>query len=111
MTPPTTETKVLCPECRHENEPERIYCHECGTRLDRSAVRFKKEPLEDTHKRVKRMFNPTRAKLQAWLSATSKLICGAGAVAVIIAMFSPPELPPPTKSTVLASSIRFDLES
>ena len=31
-------TKLVCPDCRHENEPERIYCHNCGARLDRSGA-------------------------------------------------------------------------
>jgi predicted amidophosphoribosyltransferase len=58
-TTTTSTPKLFCPECRRENEPERIYCHDCGTRLDRSAAaRSKKEPIQDTHKRVKRMFDP-----------------------------------------------------
>ena len=31
-------TKLICPECQHENEPERMYCHSCGARLDRSKL-------------------------------------------------------------------------
>src|SRR5438552_9560229 len=110
-TTTTTATKLLCPECRRENEPERVYCHECGTRLDRSAVRVKKEPIQDTHKRVKRMFDPTGAKLRAWFFATSKLMLAAGVVAVLVEMFLPPDVPAPPKNAVLASSLRFDLES
>src|SRR3954447_25569665 len=90
-------TKLLCPECRRENEPERIYCHECGTRLDRSAVRFKKEPIQDTHKRVKRMFDPQRAKLRALFFAVNKLLLGAGAAALVINMMLPPDVPAPAK--------------
>ena len=30
--------KLVCPECQRQNEPERIYCHDCGARLDRSAL-------------------------------------------------------------------------
>jgi hypothetical protein len=111
MTTTATATKLLCPECQRENETERVYCHECGTRLDRSAVRVKKEPIQDTHKRVKRMFDPTRAKLRAWFFATSKLIMAAGVVAVLLEMFLPPDVPAPPKNEVLVSPLRFDLEN
>src|SRR3954464_9261653 len=104
-------TKLLCPECRRENESERIYCHECGARLDRSAVRVKKEPIDDTRKRVKRMFDPQRAKIRALFFATNKLLLAAAGVAVLVALFSPPDLPPPSKNQMLVSTLRFELES
>ena len=111
MTTTTTATKLLCPECRRENEPERVYCHDCGTRLDRSAVRYKKEPIQDTHKRVKRMFDPTRAKIRAWFFTICRLLLGAGVLAAFVDLFLPPDVPPPDKKPVLVSSVRFDLES
>src|SRR5207248_2542951 len=33
-----TPVQLTCPECRRDNEAERIYCHDCGARLDRSAL-------------------------------------------------------------------------
>jgi len=114
MTTTTTSTisttKLLCPECQHENEPERIYCHDCGTRLDRSKVRVKKEPIQDTHKRVKRMFDPTRAKLKAIGKSLVRVMFGAGLVALLLDMVLPPELPTPKKDA-LVSGLRFDLET
>ena len=110
-TPAKPSTKVLCPECRRENEPERIYCHDCGTRLDRSAVRIKKEPIQDTQKRVKRMFDPQRAKMRALLVKSVKVVVGAGLLALVIDMFLPPNVPPPSKELLLISSLRADLES
>lgn len=110
MTTTPTATKLLCPECRRENEPERIYCHHCGTRLDRSAVRFKKEPIDDTRKRVRQMFDPQRARIRAYFFAVSKMILGAGALAVALDIVLPPDVPPPVKNQVLVSALRFDLE-
>ena len=110
-TPAKASTKVLCPECRRENEPERVYCHECGTRLDRSAVRAKKEPIEDTHKRVKRMFDPQRARMRALAVGVTKMVVGAGLLALVIDMFLPPDVPPPSKELLLISTLRADLES
>ena len=31
-------TKLVCTDCQHENELERIYCHNCGARLDRTKI-------------------------------------------------------------------------
>src|SRR5437588_527142 len=107
----STATKLLCPECQRENESERVYCHDCGTRLDRSAVRFRKEPIQDTHKRVRRMFDPQRAKIRAIGISLGRIVVGAGMVAVLLDMILPPDLPAPTKNDVLISGLRFDLES
>ena len=111
MTTTPTATKLLCPECRHENEAERIYCHDCGARLDRSAVRVKKEPRGDTHRRVKRMFDPQGAKLRALMATAGKIILAAGVAAVVLDMVLPPDVPAPVKTPVLVSSFRLDLEN
>ena len=29
---------LTCKECQHVNEEARIYCHNCGTKLDRSLL-------------------------------------------------------------------------
>src|SRR6185295_17555753 len=110
-TTTTSTTKLLCPECQHENESERVYCHDCGTRLDRSKVRVKKEPIQDTHKRVKRMFDPTRAKIRALAMSLVRVLFGAGLVALLLDMVLPPDIPPAPKKETLVSGLRFDLES
>lgn len=107
----TTTTKLICPECRHENEAERIYCHNCGSRLDRSAVRVQKEPVDDTRKRVRRMFNPQGARLRALVSKIGQLVIGACLMAMLLLMAMPPDVPAPSKTALLASQIRFELEN
>ena len=104
-----TPAKVVCPECQRENESQRVYCHECGTRLDRSAVKFHHEQVEDTQKRVKRIFQPKWARVRAWCWNVFQLAAAAALVAVLVEMFLPPDVPPPAKDT-LASSLQFDLE-
>jgi hypothetical protein len=106
----TTLTRLICPECRHENEAERIYCHSCGARLDRSAVASRKEPVKDTRQRVKKMFDPQRAKIRQLFFKVSKLVLGSCAIAALIQIVSPPDVAPPPKGEMLASQIRFDLE-
>lgn len=110
-TPAKPSPKVLCPECRRENEPERVYCHDCGTRLDRSVVHVKKEPVEDTQKRVKRMFDPQRARVRALVVGITKMLLGAGLLAMVVDMLIPPDVPPSSKELLLISSLRDELES
>ncbi len=107
----TSMTKLVCPECRHENEPERVYCHSCGAKLDRSAVTVHKELVKDTRQRVKKMFDPQRARIRFLFFKTSKLILGAAALAIVIQMILPPDVPEPTKTLVLASQVRIDMEN
>jgi hypothetical protein len=109
---PTALTTVVCHECRHENEPERVYCHGCGARLDRSSVKVMcKEDVEDARKRVKKLFDPRRAQMRALFFKISKLLLGAGAVAALAQLVLPPDVPPPTKSSSLVSQLRFELEA
>lgn len=107
----TSTTKLICPECQHENEPERVYCHSCGAKLDRSAVAVTKEPVKDTRQRVKRMFDPTRAKIRFLFFKTSRMILSAGGLALLILMILPPDIPEPTNALVLASQTRIDMEN
>jgi hypothetical protein len=111
MSTAATVAKIVCSECQRENEAERVYCHDCGARLDRSAVIVQKEPVVDVHKRVRRMFDPTRARIRALFFKTSKMILGAGATSVFVVMFLPPDLPEQPKAEMLASQVRLDMES
>jgi hypothetical protein len=111
MSTAATVAKIVCSECQRENEAERVYCHDCGARLDRSAVIVQKEPVVDVHKRVRKMFDPTRARIHALFFKTSKMILGAGATSVFVVMALPPELPEQPKTEMLASQVRLDMES
>jgi hypothetical protein len=103
-------TTVVCAECRHENEPERVYCHGCGARLDRSAVKVSKYDVKDAQKRVKKFFDPQRAKMRALFFKVSKVVLSACAVAGLIQLALPPDVPAASKMEVLASQVRMDLE-
>ncbi len=107
-------TKLVCPECRHENEPERIYCHECGARLDRSVLAKTGETEEDpaeTHRRVKALFDARGAKLKHRFLQISKLVLGAVALAAVIQMLRPPDLPQAPENNMLPRQINMDLEN
>ncbi len=108
-------SKLVCAECRHENEPERIYCHNCGARLDRSSLAKEKvaasEAPAETRERLQRMFDPRGVKLRHRLVQSVKLILGACAAAALIEMLLPPELPPPSQGLELGPQLGLDIET
>ena len=106
--------KLICPECRRENEPERIYCHDCGARLDRSAlakVAPKGEDPKETHRRLRSMLDPKRAKMRQMFFKVSKLILGSCALAALIQMLLPPDVPPRVKSAEFPTQINLEMEN
>lgn len=111
MTTTTTMTKLVCAECRHENEAERIYCHNCGERLDRSVVAAQKkahDPQEEARRRLQKMLGPPNRARQNFF-AVSKLALAAVVVAALVEIALPPELPAPTKN--MPPQIDLDLEN
>ncbi|HVF72079.1 MAG TPA: zinc ribbon domain-containing protein [Chthoniobacterales bacterium] len=106
--------KLVCPECRRENEAERIYCHDCGARLDRSSlakIAPKGEDAKETQRRLRTMLDPQRAKMRLMFFKISKLILGALATAAIVQMLLPPDVPPPPKTGDFPPQINLDLEN
>ncbi len=106
--------KLICPECRRENEPERIYCHDCGARLDRSALAKvvpKGEEPEDTQRRLRSMLDPQRVKIRMMFFKVSKLILGSCALAALVQMLLPPDVPPRVKSVDFPPQINLELEN
>lgn len=106
--------KLICPECQHENEAERIYCHDCGARLERSAIGSrvsKKENIDETRRRVRKLFDPTALKIRLKFFRIAKLILGSVALAAVIQMILPPDVPPAAKGGLALSQISFDLEN
>jgi hypothetical protein len=107
-------TKLICPECRRENEGERIYCHDCGAKLDRSKVISTVKAAdrrEQERRRVHDMFDPHRAKTRLLFFRISKVILGSCAAALVVLMVLPPDVPPPKKEALSLSQIGLDLEN
>jgi hypothetical protein len=107
-------TKLICPDCQHQNEPERIYCHNCGARLDRtSLIREKADAGESeaqTQKHLKKMFDPHRGRSKAVVLKFGKMLLWALATAVVVLMILPPiDLPPKTTNGDLAPLINMEL--
>src|SRR5207237_1793160 len=106
----TTMTKIVCGECRHENEAERIYCHNCGERLDRSAAAAQKPIVDptETHRRLQKMLGPP-SRVRHNFFAVSKLVLAAVAAGAVVETALPPELRAPTR--IASPPLDFALEN
>jgi hypothetical protein len=108
-------TKLICPDCQHENELERIYCHDCGARLDRTGVTKEKSDEgvteERTRQHLKKMFRPNRGRGKRVATKLGKTLLGALCLAVVIVMVLPPDLPAPPKTYTFAPLISMDMMS
>jgi hypothetical protein len=92
---------IKCKQCDYVNEGERVYCHNCGTKLDRHLLPQedkKKESPEQTMRRVKRMTNPRTGFFAGGLrSLINTLIYSVVVAALILALRSPDRVPPQPK--------------
>ena len=106
-------TQLICPECQRENEAERIFCHQCGARLDRSVLASQKsqrEQPEQARQRLQRLLDPQRGKLRRLFFKFSKVVLGAAALAALLEIFMPVNTPPATTRLGMPPEINFDLE-
>ena len=94
--------KLTCVECGYENEPERVYCHNCGVKLDRSLL-----PARDDQRAGSR---PARRGVKPDVSRRVrkpliKPLAGSLAFSAVLAMLvlalMPPDDPPPLESPPL----------
>lgn len=108
-------TKLICPDCQHENEAERIYCHHCGARLDRSGIireRVDEETSrESVRQHLKRMFAPDRGRNKRIALQLGKVLLGALLLGAVIVMILPPDLPPAPRNYSFAPLIGMDMVS
>jgi hypothetical protein len=109
---------ITCKQCNYENEPERVYCHNCGAKLDRSLLpkepaKAGKEAAEKNRKRVQKLTKPNSGFFAMWHKTLLNTLASAISVAAIIQMVRPPDGVPgiPTKDDLLnAPQITQDIE-
>ncbi|MBV9127878.1 MAG: zinc ribbon domain-containing protein [Verrucomicrobia bacterium] len=82
--PSTAAPTLLCRECKFENEPERVYCHNCGAKLDRSllppeALPGRRDPAK-MQRQVQKLLRPSR--FQPW-AILKKLLFSLGFAALV----------------------------
>jgi len=91
---PTQEVILRCHNCGYENEHQRVYCHSCGTKLDRSALPPELTARKNTSKveqRIRKMTNPRRGKVSGAFKALGKSLLAAFVLAFLVVVFLPPD--------------------
>lgn len=96
---------LTCKQCNYENESERIYCHSCGAKLDRSVLPPQKkagESLSHQQKRVLKLTTPTRGFFGGWAKTlVNTLLWSVLAACAIQAARLPDGVPPLPKMGTL----------
>ena len=90
-TPPTT---LVCKQCNFENEPERVYCHNCGAKLDRSLLPPEATKREDpvlVQERVRKMVKPRNVSLRHTLKNLLYSVLLAAVLAAAVVIAKPPD--------------------
>lgn len=107
---------LTCKNCGYNNEPERVYCHNCGEKLDRSVLpkeeQLRRESPERARKRIMRMTNPGASPVRYAITTTLKVLGWAAFIAIGVLTCLPPDDVPPEKgelSTRIVSSDLMDL--
>ena len=102
-----------CEQCNYENEPERVYCHNCGAKLDRSLLpkgdEKKQEAPEQARKRIAKMTNPKGNLLWRELKTLFKTVIYAVLAAAIILLVQKPEGVPDPKGESTMRLVSSDM--
>jgi len=93
MAAPTPS--LTCKQCNYANEPERVYCHNCGAKLDRSLLPKEspaktREAIDQNRKRVSKLVTPRSGFFTNWHTSLLNVLASAVSVAAIIQMARPP---------------------
>ncbi len=104
---------LTCKQCSFVNEAERVYCHNCGTKLDRSLLpkeeELKREKPGKARKRIQRMANPGSNVLKRELGALVKTIAYAAGIAALILAAREPVGVPPSKAELSMRLVSSEL--
>src|SRR3982751_1779111 len=111
-TNPAPTPTLQCKECAYENEPERVYCHNCGAKLDRSVLpkedQLRRESPDRARKRIMRMTNPGASPVRYAITTTLKVLAWAAFIAVGILTCLAPDNVPPLKGEISTRMVSSD---
>jgi hypothetical protein len=104
---------LICKQCSHENESERVYCHNCGAKLDRSLLpdeSSKPDEQKAQQRRVKKLTSPSRGFFAGWIGSLVTTLLWGALLASAYQMSRPPDdVPPMPKKGELADSPQINL--
>ncbi len=112
------ETVTLrCTACGYENEPQRVYCHNCSTKLDRRLLppeMLERQDSAEIERHVKKITDPRRGIFKRRVVNTCKSILFGAVIGLLACIFRGPETEPapiPIDVRVGAPFIYDDLQS
>ena len=108
-------TTLVCKQCNFENEPERVYCHNCGAKLDRSLLPPEATKRSDpvvVQERVRKMVSPRRGMGLRWVRNLFLSLVVAAVLGLVVVMLRPPDdIPQVSKEAAMeAPTITDDME-
>lgn len=106
---------LVCKECGHVNEGERVYCHGCGVKLDREILvaQQKSAPTpEEIHREVKKIMRHGSGSFwkKTWRMLWKTVALSAIAAVIISAVLPPEWVTPEKKEDTLTPQIDAYLE-
>ena len=109
-------TTILCKQCNFENEPERVYCHNCGAKLDRTLLPIEAIRRDDpvvVQERVRKMMSPKRGSAKRVFKNLALTLLISVALAAFVQIVRPPrDIPNISQDAVMsAPAIRDDMEN
>ena len=87
-------TTLVCKQCNFENEAERVYCHNCGAKLDRSLLPPEATKRADPvimQERVRKLVSPRRGPGTRWFRHLVFSLAAAALLATVAVMLEPPD--------------------
>ena len=110
---PQPTPTLPCEQCGYNNEPERVYCHNCGAKLDRSLLpKAAEKPQEDAQKakkRIEKMTNPRSGSIGREIKTLFKVAFFSALIAAIFLILQKPEDLPEIKKSDTMRLVSSDM--
>ena len=106
--------QLTCGACGFANEPERVYCHNCGAKLDRSLLPVvekedNKASAEAARRRIKKMTNPAGYTFGQFFKSLLGVLFWAALTAAIILFCRKPDGVPEDKNEIPDRLVQSEL--
>ena len=94
---PAPAANLPCGQCGYENEAERVYCHNCGAKLDRSLLpkegegSGKTETPGEARKRIAKMTNPKSGGGMREIKTAVNVLIYSAILAAVFLIVRPPD--------------------
>ena len=104
-----------CEQCGYENEAERVYCHNCGAKLNRSLLpkeaekSGKNETSEQARKRIAKMTNPKTGGGAREIKTAVNVLIYSAILAALFLITQKPDGVPEVNREILDRSVGGDL--